>query len=170
MERQINAKWQATGTVPWMRARPESRVKKSQLRDPRILELASRELVEVITGGDDDVAMLPWRSLVDIELVFDYAAAFIKVITAAQHTDIPRALLGDYAFFADLDSEDQQRFLGAFGEALAGSIRDWDPSSVRILINSYRTVLSLPPTNSSAFNGEFGDEVDAVLATRVPIR
>ena len=170
MDSQISASWLARGTVQRMRDRPATRVRKSKLRDPQVLELASQGVVEVITGGADDVAMLPWRSLVGLDSILDYAEAFVQMHSVAQHPDVPRALLGEYAFFADLSSEDRSRFLSDFGEALAGSIQAGDPSSARVLVNSYRTATSHPRTTSSAFNGEFGKEVDAVLASRVPRR
>jgi hypothetical protein len=149
---------------------PQHRFRKSQLRDPKVLALASRGVVEIITGEDDGVAMLPWRAYVNLRRVLDYAAGFVQLSVAAEHPDTPRALLGDYAFFADFDQGDRVRFMEAFGEAVAESIRLGDPRPVAFLIDAYRTVAKGFTVSSEVFSGEMSPEVEERLSAKVPRR
>ena len=147
-----------------------SRFTKSQLRDPKVVDLAQRELVEVLTSGDDNVAMLPWRILMDREQLLDYAEAFVQVTSAINRPDVPRALLGDFAFLVDLGADDQTRFVDAFGEALAESIRTRDSRPVEFLVGVYRNVTSGPQVSSPVFSGDLDEDIKATLADRVPLR
>ena len=61
--------------------------------------MASREVVEIITGDDDGVAMLPWRAYINLKRVLDYAAGFVQLSVAAVHPDTPPRTAGGLRVF-----------------------------------------------------------------------
>jgi hypothetical protein len=171
MNSQKSARIKTSNSMPSVAGgRLEQRFTKSQLRDPKVLELATRGLVEIMTGGENTVAMLPWQSLIDMESVLDCANSFIQLTMVAGRSDIPRALLGGVAFFADLSSEDQERFLSDFAEALAESIRLGDPRPATFLVDGYRIASGNQTLSNPIFSGEVSEEVRLLLASKLPVR
>ena len=171
MTRQTSAGRMTGGVIRSMKGvQPELRVTRTQLRDPNVLEMASHGVVEVMTGGEDNVAMIPWQSLVDLRSVLDLARSFVEVTVAIGHPNIPRALLGEFAFILDLHREDRDRFLGEFGEAVAESIRLGDPRPAAFLTDAYRYAAGNPAPKNPMFSGEVSEDVDEVLASKLSRR
>ena len=116
MDRQESGKWDSLGPGPPAFSATSTKITKSQLRDPRVLELATHGIVEVRTGGDEDVAMLPLGHLRELGLLQAQLQMFVKVTIAAGQTGVPRSLLEEVAFVADLSKADRERFLEDFAE------------------------------------------------------
>jgi hypothetical protein len=171
MERQTNVRNRVSDTVRLMRHnRSDIRITKSQLRDPKVLEMASHGVVKIATGTGEDVVMLPLRALLDLEQVCDLAHSFVQMTVAASQPNVPRALLGDYAFFADLLIEDQKRFLSEFADAVMESIRLGNPKPAAFLVNAYQVAAGQLDATNPLFNGFVSGDVKSALASRLATR
>ena len=166
MDEQVIAGFSTSGTVGSMR---RTTVAKSRLREPDVLALAMQGLVEVRTGGDDDVAMLPWRQFHEMGEILELMKVFIRVALAEPH-DLPRALLGDAAFVADLTPDERQQFLEDFAEALNESERINDHRPASYVLDVYRKSSVAPPSRNPTFRGELPDEVGDALAAHIAAR
>jgi hypothetical protein len=144
-------------------------VAKSRLREPEVLALAMHGVVEVRTGGDDDVAMLPWRQFHEMGKILELMKLFMRVVLAEPH-HLPRALLGDAAFVADLTPDERQQFLEDFAEALNESERINDHRPASYVLDVYRKSSAAPPSRNPMFRGELPAEVGDALAAHVAAR
>jgi hypothetical protein len=132
--------------------------------------MASHGLVEIAVGNGEDVAMLPLQSLIDLERICDLANSFVQVTVAASQRNVPRALLGEFAFFADLSKLDQERFLSEFADAVVESIRLGDPRPAAFLVGAYRTAVDNPAPSNPLFSGQVSAEVEMALASKLAVR
>ncbi len=168
----VNSQWIAKmpsrQTVSLMRVEsPDARITKSQVRDPQYLEMATRGIVEVrMSGEDNDVVMLPRKSLVGMEKVQLYSELYLRVSIAARFSRLPRALLGEVAFFLDLEAEERDRFLTDFAEAVGESIRTNDPRPAEFIFNAYRNAPNVTVPDIQMFSGEYGKDAEQALADR----
>jgi hypothetical protein len=155
----------ATGSIRG--EKPAPRISKSQLRDPKFLEMATREIVEIITGGDDDVVMLPRQFLVEMERVQHLCEMFVRLTTTAEMPHIPRVLLGEAAFVADLPSLDRKRFLSEFAEAIGESLSTRDPKPAEFLLSAYRHATNVTNTDNPMFSGAVEADAEEAFAAHV---
>ena len=144
-----------------------AKISKSQLREPIYLEMATRGVVEIRTGGPEDVAMLPLSQLLETQKVQHQFQLFLKSTVALKNPDVPRALLGDVAFVVDLSIDDRERFLDDFAEALVVSIQRGDHRPASFVFEGYKNAATHSLTGSPTFSGEFGVEVEEALRDHI---
>lgn len=120
-----------------------------------------------VVGEDDGEAeVVPYRVYAKLRQVLDYAAGLIA-LGHGETASIGGA--GDYAFYAGLGASDRTRFMEAFGEAVAESIRLEDPRPAEFLVNAYRSGATGAVT-SAAFSGEMSPEVEEWLGAKIARR
>ena len=150
-----------------MRDTPIATFSRSRLREPAVLDAASRGPVEITTGRDaEPLVLLPLSMFHARSEVSALTEMYLRLVAAIRLPDVPRVLLGDAAFLGGWDPESRQRFVDGFTEALAESVRTGDPEPARFFVDVNQRAAERPTSTSPVFTGEVSDDVAAALEAR----
>ena len=143
--------------------KPIKRISKSELRDPQNLELATHGVVEVRTGGEIDIAMLPISQLKELEKFPRLFQLYLQATAAMNHPDSPRALLGDAAFVLYLDVSDREAFIQNLSEVLFDAIQFGNSERAEFVIDSYREAVRIQKEKGEFIFGALSPSLESAF-------